>query len=339
MERLSSSPYSRSYTPDNVEKLYTSRRDSMNRYSPDSHSSGDSGGRKPSGGGGGGVRRSDLPPDPITGQIPIQIHRNNDPPVNRKSSLNVASSRRAPAGISPLASPRNSRSNLGYDVKIDKDPEMTNLNSEARRLSMGGSARRTTLLSDGTRRDSVSPIPRKDSTNGRPVGPIFSRKTSESLGLNDRNSRSRNASSESEMYGSRKSSGGSVNGNGVHNDNSFGRKTSNELSAAEIQQRRLSEAGIRKSSTSEQVLNDDTGSLMVGMTIWVDGIKRGRIAYIGDVHFAKGEMAGVHLDQPTGKNNGTVGGKLYFQTEPKRGIFARLYRLTRSPLLIESDEE
>ena len=29
----------------------------------------------------------------------------------------------------------------------------------------------------------------------------------------------------------------------------------------------------------------------------------------------------------------------YFQTEPKRGIFARLYRLTRSPMLIESDEE
>jgi hypothetical protein len=140
------------------------------------------------------------------------------------------------------------------------------------------------------------------------------------------------------MYGSRKSSGGSVNGNTNYDD--VGRKSSNELSAAELQQRRLSEAGVpRKSSTSEQVLNDDTSSLMVGMTVWVDGTKRGRIAYIGDVHFAKGEMAGIHLDQPNGKNNGTVGGKLYFQTEPKRGIFARLYRLTRSPMLIESDEE
>merc|ERR1711899_437738 len=148
---------------------------------------------------------------------------------------------------------------------------------------------------NGTR-DSVSPVPRVESSNGRSAGPKFSRKTSESLGLGNRNSRSRSGS-ESEMYGS------------------------------------------RKSSTSEQVLNDDTSSLMVGMTVWVDGTKRGRIAYIGDVHFAKGEMAGIHLDQPNGKNNGTVGGKLYFQTEPKRGIFARLYRLTREPLLIESSEE
>ena len=116
MDRTSTSPYNRSYTPDNVEKLYNNRRDSMNRYSPDSHSSGGSGGRKPSGGSGGphgGVRRTDLPPDPITGQIPIQIHRNNAPPSNRKPSLNVPitinGNRKAPAGRSPLASPRNSR--------------------------------------------------------------------------------------------------------------------------------------------------------------------------------------------------------------------------------------
>merc|ERR1711997_1368023 len=335
-DRISTSPYNRSYTPDN---MYNNRRDSMNRYSPDSHSSGGSGGRKTSGekqnNTHGGIRRNDLPPDPITGKVPIQIHRNNERHGNRKASLNVPISngnRRAPAGVSPLASPRTSSANLGYDVRIDKDPEITTLTSEARRLSMGGSARRTDLLStqdSNGRRDST--------TNGRPSGPIFSRKTSESLGLNHRNSRSRSGS-ESEMYGSRKSSGGSVNGNCPAHDD-YGRKPSNELSMAELQQRRLSEAGVRRSSTSEQVLNEDTSSLMVGMTVWVDGVKRGRIAYIGDVHFAKGEMAGIHLDRPEGKNNGTVGGKLYFQTEPKRGIFARLYRLTREPLLIESSEE
>merc|ERR1712110_1232778 len=99
---------------------------------------------------------------------------------------------------------------------------------------------------------------------------------------------------------------------------------SNELSSLELADRRMSEAGLRRPSSGEGVLNENTESLMVGMTVWVDGNKRGRIAYIGDVHFAKGEMAGIHLDQPNGKNNGTVGGKLYFQTEPKRGIFARL---------------
>jgi hypothetical protein len=116
MERTSTSPYNRSYTPDNIEKLYDNRRNSMNRCSPDSHSSGGSGGRKPSGGGGGGMRKKytdPMLPDPITGQIPIQIHRNNSPPSSRKASLNVPitinGTRKAPAGRSPLASPRNSR--------------------------------------------------------------------------------------------------------------------------------------------------------------------------------------------------------------------------------------
>merc|ERR1719195_1087792 len=124
----------------------------------------------------GGVLRNDLPPDPITGQIPIQIHRNNAPPGNRKPSLNVPitiNGNRKPPGRSPLASPRNSRSNLGYDVKIDKDPEITTLTSEARRLSMGGSARRSDLLSGNGTRDSVSPVPRVESSNGRSAGPKF----------------------------------------------------------------------------------------------------------------------------------------------------------------------
>jgi len=70
---------------------------------------------------------------------------------------------------------------------------------------------------------------------------------------------------------------------------------------------------------------------MVGQEVWVDGTKKGRIAYIGTVHFSKGEMAGVHLDEPIGKNNGTVGGILYFQTEPRHGLFSRLHRLALMP--------
>ena len=64
----------------------------------------------------------------------------------------------------------------------------------------------------------------------------------------------------------------------------------------------------------------------------------GRVAYIGDVHFAPGEMAGIHLDDPCGKNNGMVGGRMYFQCEPRRGIFSRLHRLSLKPLLYEEDE-
>lgn len=116
------------------------------------------------------------------------------------------------------------------------------------------------------------------------------------------------------------------------------RKPSNELTANELSDRRMSEAGLRRPSAGDAILNDRTDQLMVGMTVWVDGNKRGRIAYIGDVHFVKGEMAGIHLDVATGKNNGTVGGVMYFQCEPKRGIFSRLHRLTLQPLRDERDE-
>ena len=49
-------------------------------------------------------------------------------------------------------------------------------------------------------------------------------------------------------------------------------------------------------------------------------------------------MAGIHLEEPCGKNNGTVGGRMYFQCEPRRGIFSRLHRLSLKPLVYEEDE-
>jgi len=101
----------------------------------------------------------------------------------------------------------------------------------------------------------------------------------------------------------------------------------------------LSEAGLRRPSATDIVLNNNTDSLMVGQEVWVDGSKKGRIAYIGTVHFAKGEMAGIHLDSATGKNNGTVGGILYFQTEPRHGLFSRLHRLALYPLPNDGYEE
>ena len=64
----------------------------------------------------------------------------------------------------------------------------------------------------------------------------------------------------------------------------------------------------------------------------MDGVKPGRIQFIGDTKFGQGEWAGVFLDEPIGKNNGTVGGILYFQTQPRHGVFSRLHRLSLRPL-------
>jgi dynactin complex subunit len=77
----------------------------------------------------------------------------------------------------------------------------------------------------------------------------------------------------------------------------------------------------------------NTDDFIVGDRVWVNGVKPGYIQYIGETKFAPGEWAGVVLDTPTGKNDGSVLGRRYFYCEPNRGVFARLWRLTRYPII------
>eukprot|EP00096_Caligus_rogercresseyi_P016799 TRINITY_DN977_c0_g1_i3.p1 TRINITY_DN977_c0_g1~~TRINITY_DN977_c0_g1_i3.p1 ORF type:complete len:554 (-),score=139.76 TRINITY_DN977_c0_g1_i3:492-2153(-) len=251
-------------------------------------------------------------------------------------------------GKSPLASPRTSRSNLSISKPIEKDPDVNKLISEARRLSMGGSGRRGSDFCDqiaeeirrgkiGGRRPSTDISGRRSTSNPRRTSESssssssnrspnlnraprqqstteaskFSRKTSESLGL-----------------GARRSSSSENNSRAAN----MRRRPSADLEATELLSRRQSEAGLRRPSASDVVLNEATSNLRVGMPVYVDGTKPGRIAYIGDVHFAQGIMAGIHLDRPVGKNSGSIGGVMYFQCEPKRGVFSKLHRLTTSPM-------
>uniref|UniRef100_A0A8C1FDA7 Dynactin subunit 1 n=1 Tax=Cyprinus carpio carpio TaxID=630221 RepID=A0A8C1FDA7_CYPCA len=50
---------------------------------------------------------------------------------------------------------------------------------------------------------------------------------------------------------------------------------------------------------------------------------RGTVAYIGNTLFASGKWVGVILEEPKGKNDGTVQGKRYFTCQENRGIFVR----------------
>ena len=68
---------------------------------------------------------------------------------------------------------------------------------------------------------------------------------------------------------------------------------------------------------------------IIGDRVWVGGNKPGHIAFLGETQFAAGEWAGVVLDEPVGKNDGSVAGVRYFQCEPKKGVFARPAKLTR----------
>ncbi|KAK3523426.1 hypothetical protein QTP86_032731 [Hemibagrus guttatus] len=51
--------------------------------------------------------------------------------------------------------------------------------------------------------------------------------------------------------------------------------------------------------------------------------QRGTVAYVGATLFASGKWVGVILDEPKGKNDGTVQGKAYFTCKENHGIFVR----------------
>lgn len=55
-------------------------------------------------------------------------------------------------------------------------------------------------------------------------------------------------------------------------------------------------------------------SFKVGQRVEVSGKDcQGAIAYVGYPHFASGKWIGVILDEPRGKNNGTIKGAAYFK--------------------------
>uniref|UniRef100_A0A665X5I5 CAP-GLY domain containing linker protein 1a n=1 Tax=Echeneis naucrates TaxID=173247 RepID=A0A665X5I5_ECHNA len=59
----------------------------------------------------------------------------------------------------------------------------------------------------------------------------------------------------------------------------------------------------------------------IGERVWVNGNKPGYIQFLGETQFAPGQWAGIVLDEPIGKNDGSVAGVRYFQCEALRGIF------------------
>ncbi|XP_074120144.1 CAP-Gly domain-containing linker protein 2 isoform X1 [Sminthopsis crassicaudata] len=80
-----------------------------------------------------------------------------------------------------------------------------------------------------------------------------------------------------------------------------------------------------------EVGDDFLGDFVVGERVWVNGVKPGVVQYLGETQFAPGQWAGVVLDDPVGKNDGSVGGVRYFECQPLQGIFTRPSKLTRQP--------
>ncbi|CAN7984803.1 unnamed protein product [Ixodes hexagonus] len=86
-----------------------------------------------------------------------------------------------------------------------------------------------------------------------------------------------------------------------------------------------------KSETGGPFNSGNADDFIIGDRVWVNGTKPGYIQFLGETQFSSGDWAGVVLDEPVGKNDGSVNGVRYFQCEPKRGVFARPERLSRFP--------
>ena len=56
----------------------------------------------------------------------------------------------------------------------------------------------------------------------------------------------------------------------------------------------------------------------------------GTVAYLGPVGYAQGEWCGIVLDEPAGKNDGSVKGKKYFECKPKHGLIVRSHECMRA---------
>ena len=57
------------------------------------------------------------------------------------------------------------------------------------------------------------------------------------------------------------------------------------------------------------------------------GSRAGTVRFLGETQFATGRWAGIELDNPEGKNDGSVAGVTYFECNPNHGLFVRPSKL------------
>lgn len=59
----------------------------------------------------------------------------------------------------------------------------------------------------------------------------------------------------------------------------------------------------------------------------------GTVRFTGNTEFAPGVWVGVELDSQTGKNDGSVAGKYYFESKAGFGLFVRPTQIRDAPVV------
>ena len=101
-------------------------------------------------------------------------------------------------------------------------------------------------------------------------------------------------------------------------------------------QANLPQAASANSAAQSEASGEEEQQRAAGMKVGdrceaeIEGVgkKRGQIKFIGTTSFAEGVMIGIQLDEPYGKNDGSVKSKRYFSCPEKYGKFLRPSQVT-----------
>ncbi|KFV49114.1 Kinesin-like KIF13B, partial [Tyto alba] len=91
----------------------------------------------------------------------------------------------------------------------------------------------------------------------------------------------------------------------------------------------IAEEKLEVTSDSEDA-NEIPEWLKEGEYVTVGANKMGTVRYIGPTDFQEGTWVGVELDLPSGKNDGSIGGKQYFRCNPGYGLLVKPGRVKKA---------
>ncbi|ETE64232.1 Kinesin-like protein KIF13B, partial [Ophiophagus hannah] len=91
-----------------------------------------------------------------------------------------------------------------------------------------------------------------------------------------------------------------------------------------------SEEKLDAAASDSEETNEIPDWLKEGEYVTVGTNKTGTVRYVGPTDFQEGTWVGVELDLPSGKNDGSIGGRQYFKCNPGYGLLVKPSRVKRA---------